>query len=232
VRALHPHGTLGPGTANFLASLDLVLCRSAASFAAFICGKLRINGQFLKIILSTVFGGSKLAIFPARWDLGHEANPKNTKPMKEPLDLALRSGSEPSSSRWPKRFYGRGGSDSGKAERPQNRLSGWGCPPGTPPDAGQSGDRAKMVHLALVIGWHCRKKKITGFGSSNRLDRLDRLGPTFAFFLLTDDSGTAGVCDGGGGVCVGGWWRGGGGLRLFCPGLVESSHGGDREATR
>jgi hypothetical protein len=25
--------------------LDLVLCRSAVSFAAFICGKLRINGQ-------------------------------------------------------------------------------------------------------------------------------------------------------------------------------------------
>jgi hypothetical protein len=38
---------------------------------------------------------------PARWDLGHEANPKNTKSMKEPLDLALQSGPELSSSRWP-----------------------------------------------------------------------------------------------------------------------------------
>jgi hypothetical protein len=36
----------------------------------------RFSSRSLKIILSTVFGGSKLAIFPARCDLGHEANPK------------------------------------------------------------------------------------------------------------------------------------------------------------
>jgi hypothetical protein len=44
-------------------------------------------------------GGGKWAISPARWDLGHEANPKNPKSMKEPRDLALRSGSGLSSPR-------------------------------------------------------------------------------------------------------------------------------------
>jgi hypothetical protein len=67
-----------------------------------------------------------------------------------------------------------------------------------------------MVCLALVVGWHCYKRKIPGFESFKRLSQLDRLGPTCAFCLLTDDGGIAGVCDGGGGVCVGGWWRGGG----------------------
>ena len=73
-----------------------------------------------------------MAIFPARCDLGHEANPKNPKSMTESPDLALRSGSELSSPRRPKRFYGCGGGDNGKAERSQNRLSAWGCPPGAP----------------------------------------------------------------------------------------------------
>ena len=32
-----------------------------------------------------------MAIFPARCDLGHEANPKKPKSMKEPPDLTVRS---------------------------------------------------------------------------------------------------------------------------------------------
>jgi hypothetical protein len=73
-----------------------------------------------------------LAISPARCDLGHEANPKNPKSMKEPPGLTVRSGSELSSPCRPKRLYGCGGGDNGKAERSQNRLSAWGCPPGAP----------------------------------------------------------------------------------------------------
>jgi hypothetical protein len=55
---------LGPGTANFVANLDLVLCRSAVSFAAFICGKLRINGQleFPKKNRGKKFGNQKCHI--------------------------------------------------------------------------------------------------------------------------------------------------------------------------
>jgi hypothetical protein len=52
--------------------------------------------------------GSKLAIFPARWDLGHEANPENPKSTKEPPDFVLRGGSELSSPRLPKRFLSYG----------------------------------------------------------------------------------------------------------------------------
>jgi hypothetical protein len=41
----------------------------------------RFSSRSLKIILSATFWGLKLAIFTARWDLGHEANPKNPKSM-------------------------------------------------------------------------------------------------------------------------------------------------------
>ena len=37
----------------------------------------RFSSRILKIILSAVFEGVKLAISPARWDLGHEADPKS-----------------------------------------------------------------------------------------------------------------------------------------------------------
>jgi hypothetical protein len=76
------------GTKRKVAGKDrfgLCLCRSPS--------------RSLKTILSTIFVGLKLAIVPARWDLGHEANPKTPKPMKESPGLVLRSGSELSSLR-------------------------------------------------------------------------------------------------------------------------------------
>jgi hypothetical protein len=48
----------------------------------------KFSSRGLKIILSAVFGGAKLTISPARWDLGHEANPKKLKSMMEPPDFS------------------------------------------------------------------------------------------------------------------------------------------------
>jgi hypothetical protein len=89
-----------------------------------------------KIILSTVLGGQSWRCPPR--DVTSVTSPTRTTRNRSRSPRIRRSGADINPARRADQnsSTGGGGGDSGKGGRSQNRLSGWGCPPGTPRKVG------------------------------------------------------------------------------------------------